>query len=64
VLVQQRNGRKSLTTLLGLKKDISYNKILKDLKKEFCCKLAHVSAGGIVARGRKILRSSSNLRTK
>jgi translation initiation factor 1 len=34
---QQRNGRKSLTTVQGLKKEYSYNKILKDLKKEFCC---------------------------
>jgi translation initiation factor 1 len=34
---QQRNGRKSLTTVQGLKKEFSYNKILKDLKKEFCC---------------------------
>ena len=34
---QQRNGRKSLTTVQGLKKEFSYSKILKDLKKEFCC---------------------------
>ncbi|KAJ7540969.1 hypothetical protein O6H91_10G039300 [Diphasiastrum complanatum] len=37
VRVQQRNGRKSLTTVQGLKKDFNYNKILKDFKKEFCC---------------------------
>ncbi|EEC79466.1 hypothetical protein OsI_20483 [Oryza sativa Indica Group] len=37
VRIQQRNGRKSLTTVQGLKKEYSYNKILKDLKKEFCC---------------------------
>ncbi|KAB5521643.1 hypothetical protein DKX38_025962 [Salix brachista] len=37
IRTQQRNGRKSLTTVQGLKKDFSYNKILKDLKKEFCC---------------------------
>ncbi|KAK8633485.1 hypothetical protein V6N13_014330 [Hibiscus sabdariffa] len=37
IRIQQRNGRKSLTTVQGLKKDFSYNKILKDLKKEFCC---------------------------
>jgi len=37
VRVQQRNGRKSLTTVQGLKKEFSYSKILKDLKKEFCC---------------------------
>ncbi|KAJ9562955.1 hypothetical protein OSB04_008115 [Centaurea solstitialis] len=36
-LPSQRNGRKSLTTVQGLKKEFSYNKILKDLKKEFCC---------------------------
>ncbi|KAF1883172.1 hypothetical protein Lal_00003355 [Lupinus albus] len=37
IRIQQRNGRKSLTTVQGLKKEFSYNKILKDLKKEFCC---------------------------
>ncbi|KAK6917338.1 SUI1 domain [Dillenia turbinata] len=37
IRVQQRNGRKSLTTVQGLKNEFSYNKILKDLKKEFCC---------------------------
>nr|DAD46835.1 TPA_asm: hypothetical protein HUJ06_016772 [Nelumbo nucifera] len=33
--IQQRNGRKILT-VQGLKKEFSYFKILKDLKKEFC----------------------------
>ncbi|RZC46280.1 hypothetical protein C5167_039221 [Papaver somniferum] len=37
IRIQQRNGRKSLTTVQGLRKEFSYNKILKDLKKEFCC---------------------------
>lgn len=37
IRIQQRNGRKSLTTVQGVKKEFSYNKILKDLKKEFCC---------------------------
>ena len=37
VHVQQRNGRKSLTTVQGLKKEFCYNNILKDLKKDFCC---------------------------
>lgn len=37
VRTQQRNGRKSLTTVQGLKKEFSYSKILKDVKKEFCC---------------------------
>ncbi|MCO5606852.1 hypothetical protein L7F22_061043 [Adiantum nelumboides] len=37
VRVQQRNGRKCLTTVQGINKSFSYSKILKDLKKEFCC---------------------------
>ncbi|VFQ82538.1 unnamed protein product [Cuscuta campestris] len=37
IRIQQRNGKKSLTTVQGLKEAFSYNKILKDLKKEFCC---------------------------
>jgi len=37
VRIQQRNGRKCLTTIQGLRKDYNYNKILKDFKKEFCC---------------------------
>ncbi|KAK7320369.1 hypothetical protein VNO77_29784 [Canavalia gladiata] len=37
IRIQQRNGKKSLTTVQGLKKEFSYHKILKDLKKEFCC---------------------------
>ncbi|KAL3850845.1 hypothetical protein ACJIZ3_012727 [Penstemon smallii] len=37
IRVQQRNGRKRLTTVQGLKEEFSYSKILKDLKKEFCC---------------------------
>ncbi|KAI8000431.1 hypothetical protein LOK49_LG09G00224 [Camellia lanceoleosa] len=37
IRVRLRNGRKSSTTVQGLKKEFSYNKILKDLKKEFCC---------------------------
>ncbi|XP_010272070.1 PREDICTED: protein translation factor SUI1 homolog [Nelumbo nucifera] len=36
VRIQQRNGRKSLTTVQGLTKEFSYTKILKDLK-ELCC---------------------------
>ncbi|GAB4846160.1 hypothetical protein Ancab_025158 [Ancistrocladus abbreviatus] len=37
IRIQQRNGKRSLTTVQGLRKDFSYEKILKDLKKEFCC---------------------------
>ncbi|PSE37170.1 translation initiation factor SUI1 [Acinetobacter nosocomialis] len=37
IRVQQRNGRKCLTTVQGLGTDYNYNTILKDLKKDFCC---------------------------
>ncbi|KAK4372596.1 hypothetical protein RND71_007980 [Anisodus tanguticus] len=37
IRIQQRNGKKSLTTVQGLTKEFSYEKILKDLKKELCC---------------------------
>lgn len=37
IRIQQRNGKKSLTTVQGLRKEYSYEKILKDLKKVFCC---------------------------
>ncbi|KDP39133.1 hypothetical protein JCGZ_00890 [Jatropha curcas] len=37
IRIQQRNGRKSLTTVQGLPKEFSYEKIVKALKKEFCC---------------------------
>jgi len=37
IRVQQRNGRKSLTTIQGLKKGFDYKKVLKAFKKEFCC---------------------------
>mmetsp|Transcript_1857 Transcript_1857/g.6654 ORF Transcript_1857/g.6654 Transcript_1857/m.6654 type:complete len:112 (-) Transcript_1857:348-683(-) len=37
VRVQQRNGRKSLTTVQGLQEGFDYKKVLKAFKKEFCC---------------------------
>ncbi|CAN0901023.1 Protein translation factor SUI1 homolog 1 [Linum grandiflorum] len=37
IRIQQRNGKKCLTTVQGLSKDLSYEKILKELKKHFCC---------------------------
>lgn len=37
IRIQQRNGKKSLTTVQGLPKELSYEKILKTLKKDFCC---------------------------
>ena len=35
--IQQRNGRKCVTTIEGLGKDYNYKKFLKDMKKDFCC---------------------------
>ncbi|TFK72191.1 eukaryotic translation initiation factor 1 [Pluteus cervinus] len=35
--VQQRNGRKTLTTLQGLPKEYDAKKLLKAFKKEFAC---------------------------
>lgn len=37
IRIQQRNGKKSLTTIQGLPKKYDYNKVLKALKKDFCC---------------------------
>ncbi|KAB2603184.1 translation factor SUI1 2-like [Pyrus ussuriensis x Pyrus communis] len=33
----QRNGKKCLTIVEGLKEDLDFKKKLKDLKREFCC---------------------------
>ncbi|TQD99395.1 hypothetical protein C1H46_014965 [Malus baccata] len=37
IRVQQRNGKKCLTIVEGLKEDLDFKKKLKDLKREFCC---------------------------
>lgn len=37
IRVQQRNGRKSLTTVQGLPQKLDKKKVLKALKKDFCC---------------------------
>lgn len=37
VRVQQRNGRKCITTVQGLAEDLDLNKILRALKKTFQC---------------------------
>jgi len=37
IRVQQRNGRKTLTTLQGLPKQYDAKKLLKAFKKEFAC---------------------------
>ncbi|KAL0750284.1 hypothetical protein Bca101_032287 [Brassica carinata] len=60
IRVQQRNGRKSLTTVQGLKKEYIYGNILKDLKKEFCCNgtLVHDSELGQASVSGKVLIAS------
>uniref|UniRef100_A0A8R7TMQ5 Protein translation factor SUI1 homolog n=1 Tax=Triticum urartu TaxID=4572 RepID=A0A8R7TMQ5_TRIUA len=35
--VQQRNGKKTLTTVQGLSASYNYAKVLRDLKRELCC---------------------------
>lgn len=37
IRIQQRNGRKTLTTIQGLPKDFDPKKVLKAAKKEFAC---------------------------
>ncbi|KAF2228783.1 eukaryotic translation initiation factor SUI1 [Viridothelium virens] len=37
IRIQQRNGRKTLTTVQGLPKKFDQKKILKVIKKEFAC---------------------------
>eukprot|EP01004_Peranema_trichophorum_P010701 NODE_9525_length_583_cov_60.876087_g8888_i0.p1 GENE.NODE_9525_length_583_cov_60.876087_g8888_i0~~NODE_9525_length_583_cov_60.876087_g8888_i0.p1 ORF type:complete len:111 (-),score=19.23 NODE_9525_length_583_cov_60.876087_g8888_i0:158-490(-) len=37
IRVQQRNGRKCITTVQGLSEDLDLKKILKEIKKNFCC---------------------------
>ncbi|KAJ1981303.1 Eukaryotic translation initiation factor eIF-1 [Dimargaris xerosporica] len=37
IRIQQRNGRKSITTIQGLSKSIDFKRLLKAFKKEFAC---------------------------
>uniref|UniRef100_A0A6U4M8A9 SUI1 domain-containing protein n=1 Tax=Hemiselmis andersenii TaxID=464988 RepID=A0A6U4M8A9_HEMAN len=37
IRIQQRNGRKSITTVTGLNQQLDLKKILKAIKKEHCC---------------------------
>ena len=37
IRIQQRNGRKSITTTTGLDSKLDLKKILKAIKKEHCC---------------------------
>lgn len=46
IRVQQRNGRKCVTTVQGLSKKYDLKKILKELKKEFCCNGTVVEVDG------------------
>eukprot|EP01102_Stenamoeba_stenopodia_P009097 TRINITY_DN2668_c0_g1_i1.p1 TRINITY_DN2668_c0_g1~~TRINITY_DN2668_c0_g1_i1.p1 ORF type:complete len:109 (-),score=15.97 TRINITY_DN2668_c0_g1_i1:166-492(-) len=35
--IQQRNGKKTLTTVQGLPEEVDLRKLLKAFKKDFCC---------------------------
>lgn len=37
IRIQQRNGKKCVTTVQGLGGDFRYNKTLKEIKKVLCC---------------------------
>jgi len=37
IRIQQRSGRKSLTTVQGLPAELDFKKVLQALKKIFCC---------------------------
>lgn len=37
IRIQQRNARKSVTTISGLPQTLEFTKLLRDLKKRFCC---------------------------
>lgn len=37
IRIQQRNGRKTLTTIQGLPSDLSLKKVLQTFKRDFCC---------------------------
>lgn len=37
IRIQQRNGRKTLTTASGINQEINFDKVLKVFKKAFCC---------------------------
>jgi translation initiation factor 1 len=37
IRIQQRNGRKTLTTASGIPQEVNFDKILKVFKKNFCC---------------------------
>eukprot|EP01117_Protostelium_nocturnum_P020911 TRINITY_DN9723_c0_g1_i1.p2 TRINITY_DN9723_c0_g1~~TRINITY_DN9723_c0_g1_i1.p2 ORF type:complete len:113 (-),score=24.01 TRINITY_DN9723_c0_g1_i1:132-470(-) len=51
IRIQQRTGRKSLTTVQGLPKQLNYDKVLKALKQKFCCNgtiIEHEELGKVI----------------
>ncbi|KAK5998923.1 Eukaryotic translation initiation factor eIF-1 [Cladobotryum mycophilum] len=51
IRIQQRNGRKSLTTIAGIPKKFDPKKILKEVKKKFACNgsiVDDVEAGQVI----------------
>lgn len=51
IRLQQRNGRKTLTTVQGLPKDIDQKRVLKAFKKDFACNgtiIEHEEMGEVI----------------
>jgi len=51
IRIQQRNGRKTLTTVQGLPQELDFKKVLKAFKKQFCCNgtiVEHLTLGKII----------------
>lgn len=51
IRIQQRNGRKSITTIQGLEDDLDLDKILRSFKKNFKCNGAithHAEYGDVI----------------
>lgn len=67
IRVQQRNGRKAVTTIQGLPNDLDLKKILKALKKEFCCNgciVEHKDLGKIIQLTGDQRQTASNFLVK
>eukprot|EP00298_Acanthocystis_sp_HF-20_P026244 c3931_g1_i1.p1 GENE.c3931_g1_i1~~c3931_g1_i1.p1 ORF type:complete len:122 (+),score=39.38 c3931_g1_i1:29-367(+) len=64
IRIQQRNGRKCLTTVQGIPEKADLKKILKVFKKEFCCNgnLADVGEEGEESSGGSVLQLQGDQR--
>jgi translation initiation factor SUI1 len=61
VRIQQRNGRKCITTIQGLDADLDLGRIMKNMKKNCACVATAAGAGqrGVLPRGAPTHSSSS-----